>query len=612
MLDAAVADNPARDADATRAYMHRLCATVERLAKDALDCVPRGRAEDIAEGWLRRAAVPESGEAAAATFVNAVMFAIELVLFARSGSGTTAIDRLARRHRPTDPDEALVMQALRATRFQIMRIAELDCDGFVWLSDLVSNERLRVFADGVDAACLGTAVALRVVPISDDVFLPLRQLTPLDHAALDIALSFVHDDSRLANPERCAETIYRRIVQHGTLLVPGLNLAPSGSDADGAEDEDELPFGPEDGEVHALAFAWAELADDATPDPADDQTVRELTGPASFVEALFCALVSREAKQDRIAQAYTRICVLMIETVQRRAAAGMTRLTLANIAAMIDQAIAAGELPASIRSMFDDLCGRARVAAPGSARSDSETDRLIGRIRALRAKTVAQGCTEAEALAAAEKVAELLDRHGMSLGEIDYKEQSCEGLGIDTTRRRLAPLDECVPAIAAFFDCRTWIERIGNTTGPFRHIFFGVRTDVEAAHYLYDLVEQAFETETKAFTKGKFYASLKRGERRGGTNSFQLGLAQGIRGKLETLRQQRESALRASSGRDLVPIKAGLVDDELAHLGLSLRMQRRGGNRRVLSDAYQAGHEAGERFEIHPGLRDQRHAEERG
>ena len=58
-----------------------------------------------------------------------------------------------------------------------------------------------------------------------------------------------------------------------------------------------------------------------------------------------------------------------------------------------------------------------------------------------------QGCTEQEALAAAEKVAELLDRYGLSLSELDFKEQACEGASIETERRRAGPVDDCVPAV---------------------------------------------------------------------------------------------------------------------------------------------------------------------
>lgn len=44
-------------------------------------------------------------------------------------------------------------------------------------------------------------------------------------------------------------------------------------------------------------------------------------------------------------------------------------------------------------------------------------DAISRRIRALRAKTVENGCTEAEALAAAELLADLLAKYNMTLDE---------------------------------------------------------------------------------------------------------------------------------------------------------------------------------------------------
>jgi len=46
-------------------------------------------------------------------------------------------------------------------------------------------------------------------------------------------------------------------------------------------------------------------------------------------------------------------------------------------------------------------------------------DKLKLRIQALRAKTIDNGCTEEEALSAAAKVAELLDRHDLSLTDVE-------------------------------------------------------------------------------------------------------------------------------------------------------------------------------------------------
>jgi hypothetical protein len=48
-------------------------------------------------------------------------------------------------------------------------------------------------------------------------------------------------------------------------------------------------------------------------------------------------------------------------------------------------------------------------------------DKLKLRIQALRAKTIDNGCTEDEALSAAAKVAELLDRYDLSLSDVDIR-----------------------------------------------------------------------------------------------------------------------------------------------------------------------------------------------
>ena len=196
-------------------------------------------------------------------------------------------------------------------------------------------------------------------------------------------------------------------------------------------------------------------------------------------------------------------------------------------------------------------------------------------------------------------MAELLDRHGLSLGEAEFQAQPCAGLAVPTGRRRLGALDECVPAVADFFGCRVWVEQAPGQT--LRYIFFGLHGDVAAAHYLYDMVQRAFETETDAFRGGALYADMA-GERRSATNSFQLGLAKGICRKLRALQATRSAHLRSASGRDLVMVKAGMVDEEVAKLGLSLHTRRTPGGKRVLSDAYDAGEEAGARFEVTPGL----------
>jgi hypothetical protein len=120
---------------------------------------------------------------------------------------------------------------------------------------------------------------------------------------------------------------------------------------------------------------------------------------------------------------------------------------------------------------------------------------------------------------------------------------------------------------------------------------------------LYEMVERAFETETAAFRAGELYADMA-GARRSAFNSFQVGLAQGICRKLEAIQAARAAHLRSASGRDLVPVKAAIVDEEMARLGLDLRTRAVGRGRRLLADAFAAGEDAGGRFEFVPGITD--------
>ncbi len=218
----------------------------------------------------------------------------------------------------------------------------------------------------------------------------------------------------------------------------------------------------------------------------------------------------------------------------------------------------------------------------------------LARIQALRSKTTDRGCTEQEAMAAAAKAAELLDRLGLSMSELELKAQPCERCDLSTGRSRIGPLDECAPAVAAFFDCRFWFET--DPEGRLAQVFFGLPADVQAAVYLMRLIVRAFETEANRFRASPEYLRGRGGRRRALHTSFVLGLSHGIQARLAAMRTEREAALRTSSGRDLALAKAGVVDAEVEKLGLRFR-SRNPVAPQVNPDAFDAGHAAGERFE---------------
>jgi hypothetical protein len=175
------------------------------------------------------------------------------------------------------------------------------------------------------------------------------------------------------------------------------------------------------------------------------------------------------------------------------------------------------------------------------------------------------------------------------------RRSDCEGVSVVTGRKRRAPVDSCAQSVAAFCDCRVWGEQ--RADGGLGFVFFGLKTDVEAARFLHDLIEVTSDTESETFRRGAVYQSLRGGHRRTALNSFQVGLASGISGKLAGLKAARQSNEAQSSGFDLVAVKHSVLDDEIDRLGLNFTTRTATSRRYVHSEAYHAGKIAGALFE---------------
>ena len=586
---AAGAPNPLRHAG-------RLQELIAGFGVEAMGFTAKPRVEDTAHQWLARANLNPNDPGSTDTVAQALMLALELATFAPSLSGTTAVDRLVRQRKPSNEEERAALEALRQASFRLVRICSSAHDGVLPVEDLATGKTLSILDRAVPATATGLALAARLCPLPDGLFATVGPLTPLDDGALEVAMGFVRPGKGLANPPRCAAAVYRHVVRHGAPQILGLNHFPE------PEDDPSL-FESEDNELDSLAHAWAKLASDAELPSGRVNAARSLTSLDHLIEALASSIAARRGGKRPLADAYAQLASIQMETMRRRAAVGIGGDTapLERVAVAIERGIAGNWLPFAVRALFDHLRRLLPVTDSVGARpGDESLARVVQRIRALRAKTVDQGCTEQEALASANKVAELLDRHGLSLSEIEFRRQACEGFGIDTGRRRRGVFDACIPSIAVFCDCKVWNET--TQAGSLRHVFFGLPADVEAARFLYDLIGVTFDTETARFKTGAIYAGSETGERRNAVNSFQTGLSQGIGGKLKAMKAERDALNRTSSGRDLVPLKTSVIDDELAKLGLSFRATSGRRRKRVSADAYAAGQIAGYQFEVHAGI----------
>ena len=116
----------------------------------------------------------------------------------------------------------------------------------------------------------------------------------------------------------------------------------------------------------------------------------------------------------------------------------------------------------------------------------SDLAKIRAKLAALRAKTVENGCTEAEALAAAEKAAELMDAHDLTSAELEAP--TYDEAGVEIGRRRTA-IDNIWLSVARFAGCTGYLDRTAN--GRWRFVYFGRSADVLIAEYVHEVIRRA-------------------------------------------------------------------------------------------------------------------------
>lgn len=124
--------------------------------------------------------------------------------------------------------------------------------------------------------------------------------------------------------------------------------------------------------------------------------------------------------------------------------------------------------------------------------------KIRDRIRRLMEMTAARGCTEAEALSAAAKAAELMRQHGLSEQDLVMDVQASKAkAGGRSERSRLWPtIALCTNTDHVVITRRNGdldVEFVGRAPGP------------EIAVYLRTVCERAIDREIASFKEGKFY-----------------------------------------------------------------------------------------------------------
>ncbi|HTS09631.1 MAG TPA: DUF2786 domain-containing protein [Candidatus Eisenbacteria bacterium] len=230
---------------------------------------------------------------------------------------------------------------------------------------------------------------------------------------------------------------------------------------------------------------------------------------------------------------------------------------------------------------------------------------LLRRIRALAAKTMDNGCTEQEALAAASLLARLVDKYGFTPADLDDPMEPLTEATIDVNRT-MSGNQHFALSIAKFCDCKVFY-RAAKFGKEKEIVFFGHETDVLMCRYMMDLLGTANESGFKAFISEKKAAAdgrkITRKEVNADRRGFDWGMASRIKARLEAMKADRNGAVDESTGKAgaaLVVVKNAAVEAEYAkRYKISTKTAL---VRRANLDAYNAGQVHGDRVAINPGV----------
>lgn len=233
--------------------------------------------------------------------------------------------------------------------------------------------------------------------------------------------------------------------------------------------------------------------------------------------------------------------------------------------------------------------------------SDSEVvvnkEQLLKKIRALHAKTTENGCSEAEALAAAEKAAELLDHYGFAHSDLLEKEDLHEATYTDVNGQQEF-LRNLGPAIAEYCDVKFFLR--GRATDV-KLVFFGRESDLETAKYLMSVFKYAFKREWNVYwvnydrtgEKSEWYHVNK---------SFRDGMSRRLSERLHEMKAARNKHVDQEThktGQELVELKNALVDNAFAE---KYKLKKSRQRYYKLDKNFTAGYKAGDNVSINAAV----------
>lgn len=215
---------------------------------------------------------------------------------------------------------------------------------------------------------------------------------------------------------------------------------------------------------------------------------------------------------------------------------------------------------------------------------------LAERVRKLQKMTTANGCSEAEAAFAAQKIAAIMAEHALTQDELSLKEDTAHCIQDEFLiwGRDYGDWWKLQQSVARLFDCKCWGMRarleempdlgISHPVKPF--VFYGMPYDVVACISVMSICFSAVST------------TMER--ERGKRQDFAIGMVARLCQRIDEMKPKR------ATGTGLIVLKGQLVDAAFAQLGLKIRNVKVGA-RSVDAAAYAKGFAEGAHVNLSGG-----------
>lgn len=196
---------------------------------------------------------------------------------------------------------------------------------------------------------------------------------------------------------------------------------------------------------------------------------------------------------------------------------------------------------------------------------NQERESVKRKIIALLNKTTDNGCSEHEAMIAAEKANELMIFYDIEFGDLEFEEKNIVHVEIPYKMYgKGSIISYSVVGIARLTQCKEW----SNPNTRTIH-FVGFKHDVEVAEHFINYLMDVFESEMGKFKTTDFYIN-NQNHKRSVMSNFLMGIDTRIQSRLIEMADLRKQKVNESNKTDLVPMKEFEIHNKLNEMGIRL------------------------------------------